>query len=48
MYVRNTPCVCVQVVERAQEILIQEQEIQRRQKELEATIKQPADSEKFK
>ncbi|XP_045108964.1 flotillin-1-like isoform X5 [Portunus trituberculatus] len=38
----------IKVVERAQEILIQEQEIQRRQKELEATIKQPADSEKFK
>ncbi|XP_069945991.1 flotillin-1 isoform X1 [Cherax quadricarinatus] len=38
----------IKVIERAQEILIQEQEIQRREKELQATIKQPADSEKFK
>ncbi|XP_042235732.1 flotillin-1-like isoform X7 [Homarus americanus] len=38
----------IKVVERTQEILIQDQEIQRREKELEATIKQPADSEKFK
>ncbi|XP_071519695.1 flotillin-1 isoform X5 [Panulirus ornatus] len=38
----------IKVVERAQEILIQDQEIQRREKELEATVKQPADSEKFK
>lgn len=38
----------IKVVERAQEIQIQEQEIQRRERELEATIKQPADAEKFK
>ncbi|XP_076056576.1 flotillin-1 isoform X3 [Oratosquilla oratoria] len=38
----------IKVVERAQEIHIQEQEIQRRERELEATIKQPADAEKFK
>ncbi|XP_042873142.1 flotillin-1-like isoform X2 [Penaeus japonicus] len=38
----------IKVVERAQEILIQDQEIQRREKELEATVKQPADAEKFK
>ncbi|XP_045596691.1 flotillin-1 isoform X4 [Procambarus clarkii] len=38
----------IKVIERAQEILIQDQEIQRREKELEATVKQPADSEKFK
>lgn len=37
-----------QVVERTQEILIQEQEIMRREKELEATVKQPADAEKFR
>ncbi|CAL4164413.1 unnamed protein product, partial [Meganyctiphanes norvegica] len=38
----------IKVVERAQEINIQEQEIQRRENELEATVKQPADAEKFK
>merc|ERR1712106_820044 len=38
----------IKVVERAQEIQIQEQEIQRRERELEATVKQPADAEKFK
>ncbi|KAK7065194.1 Flotillin-like protein 1, partial [Halocaridina rubra] len=36
------------VVERAQEVLIQDQEIQRRERELEATVKQAADAEKFK
>uniref|UniRef100_A0A915KTK8 Band 7 domain-containing protein n=1 Tax=Romanomermis culicivorax TaxID=13658 RepID=A0A915KTK8_ROMCU len=38
----------VKVVERTQAILLQEQEIQRRQKELDATIKRPAEAEKFK
>lgn len=38
----------IKVIERAQEILIQEQEISRREKELQATVKQPADAEKFK
>ncbi|XP_068249629.1 flotillin-1 isoform X3 [Palaemon carinicauda] len=38
----------IKVVERAQEVLIQDQEIQRRERELEATVKQAADAEKFK
>ncbi|KAL7646882.1 UNVERIFIED_CONTAM: hypothetical protein RMT77_002139 [Armadillidium vulgare] len=38
----------IKVIERTQEILIQEQEIMRREKELEATVKQPADAEKFR
>lgn len=36
------------VVERTQEIAVQDQEIQRRQRELEATIRRPAEAEKFK
>ena len=40
--------VFVQVVERAQQILVQEQEILRRQKELEAKVRRPADAEKFR
>ncbi|XP_064095788.1 flotillin-1-like isoform X2 [Macrobrachium nipponense] len=38
----------IKVVERAQEVHIQDQEIQRRERELEATVKQSADAEKFK
>lgn len=38
----------IKVVERAQEVHIQDQEIQRRERELEATVKQAADAEKFK
>ncbi len=38
----------IKVVERQQEISIQEQEIQRRQKELDATIRRPAEAEKYR
>lgn len=36
------------VVERSQEISVQDQEIQRRERELEATIRRPAEAEKYK
>ena len=36
------------VVERTQEIAVQDQEIQRRERELEATIRRPAEAEKYK
>ncbi|KAH6944353.1 hypothetical protein HPB50_002735 [Hyalomma asiaticum] len=38
----------VQVVERSQEIQVQEQEIMRREKELEATVRRPAEAEKYR
>lgn len=38
----------IQVVERTQEILVQDQEIQRRQRELDATVRRPAEAEKYK
>ena len=38
----------IKVVERGQQIQVQEQEISRREKELEAQIKQPAAAEKYK
>jgi flotillin len=38
----------IKVVERMQDIAVQEQEIQRRQKELDATIRRPAEAEKFR
>lgn len=38
----------VQVVERTQQIMLQEQEIIRKEKELEAKIKKPAEAEKYK
>lgn len=38
----------IRVVERKQEIAVQEQEMQRREKELIATIRRPAEAEKFK
>jgi len=38
----------IKVVERAQEIAVQEQEIQRRQKELDATVRRPAEAEKYR
>ncbi|RWS01921.1 Flotillin-1-like protein [Dinothrombium tinctorium] len=38
----------VKVIERTQEIQVQEQEIQRREKELEATVRRPAEAEKYK
>jgi len=38
----------IKVVERQQEISVQEQEIQRRQKELDATIRRPAEAEKYR
>lgn len=38
----------VKVVERTQAIQVQEQEILRREKELEATIRRPAEAEKYR
>ena len=38
----------IKLVERQQQILIQEQEILRKEKELEATVRRPAEAEKFK
>ena len=38
----------VKVVERSQQILLQEQEITRREMELEATVKKPADAERYR
>jgi len=38
----------IKLVERQQQILIQEQEIMRKEKELEATVRRPAEAEKFK
>ncbi|XP_041771395.1 flotillin-1 isoform X1 [Anopheles merus] len=38
----------IKVVERTQEIAVQEQEMQRRERELEATIRRPAEAEKYK
>ncbi|XP_063837734.1 uncharacterized protein LOC135086847 isoform X3 [Ostrinia nubilalis] len=38
----------VAVVERAQEIAVQKWEVQRRERELEATVRRPAEAEKFK
>ncbi|XP_020906749.1 flotillin-1 [Exaiptasia diaphana] len=38
----------IKVIERGQQIKVQEQEIARREKELEATVRQPAEAEKYK
>lgn len=38
----------VQVVERAQQIMLQEQEITRKEKELEAKVKKPAEAERYR
>ena len=38
----------IKVVERGQQILVQEQEITRKDRELEATIRKPAEAEKFR
>ncbi|GLH02888.1 Flotillin-1 [Gryllus bimaculatus] len=38
----------IKVVERGQEIAVQDQEIQRKERELEATVRKPAEAEKFK
>ncbi|XP_017773428.1 PREDICTED: flotillin-1 isoform X2 [Nicrophorus vespilloides] len=38
----------IKVVERTQEIAVQEQEIARRERELEATVRRPAEAEKFR
>lgn len=38
----------IKVIERSQEIAVQEQEIQRRERELEATIRRPAEAEKYR
>jgi len=38
----------IKVVERTQEILVQEQEIARRERELEATVRRPAEAEKYR
>lgn len=35
-------------MERSQQILVQEQEIARRERELEATVRRPAEAEKFR
>lgn len=38
----------VKVVERSQEIAVQEQEMTRRERELDSTVRRPADAEKFR
>lgn len=38
----------IDVVERTQQIAVQEQEIQRRERELEATVRRPAEAEKYR
>ena len=38
----------IKVIERSQEIAIQAQEIERREKELESSVRKPAEAEKFK
>jgi len=38
----------ITVIERAQQIQIQEQEIIRRERELEATVRKPAEAEKYR
>ena len=38
----------VKVIERSQQILVQEQEIQRKARELDATVRQPAEAEKYR
>lgn len=38
----------VQVVERAQQVAVQEQEIARREKELEARVRKPAEAERYR
>ena len=38
----------IRVVERSQQIQVQEQEIIRRERELDATVRKPAEAEKFK
>ena len=42
------PIRLLQVVERMQEIKIQEEEMARKEKELEAKIRQPAEAEKYR
>lgn len=38
----------IKVIERTQQIELQEQEIVRRERELEATVRKPADAEKYR
>lgn len=38
----------IQVIERAQQVLIQEQEIVRKERELDAAVRRPAEAEKFR
>ena len=38
----------IKVVERTQEILVQEQEIMRRERELDSTVRRPAEAEKYR
>ena len=38
----------IKVIERSQEIAIQAQEIERREKELESSVRKPAEAEKYK
>jgi hypothetical protein len=40
--------IFLQVIERTQEIAIQEQEIQRRERELDSGVRRPAEAEKYK
>ena len=44
----HLPIRLLQVVERMQEIKIQEEEMARKEKELEAKIRQPAEAEKYR
>ena len=38
----------IKVVERAQQIMVQDQEIVRRERELDATVRKPSEAEKFR
>ena len=38
----------IQVVERTQQIQVQEQEITRRERELDSTVQKPSEAEKYK
>lgn len=38
----------IKVVERTQEIAVQDQEIQRKERELEAMVRRPAEAEKYR
>lgn len=38
----------IDVIERTQQINVEDQEMQRRERELEATVRRPAEAEKFR